>query len=274
MKVFIGWSGSDAKYVGEQLREWLPFVDQALKPWISDVDIEKGTQWRDEISGALSDDETAAGIFCITPSNAASPWISWEAGYLTGLSRRVCPYAFGYKRATDVPEPWASRQVTTANESETLQMVEVLCKNHDGDVVVVRKAFEKFWPDLQKALKDVPAKDAPVEKSTDEKIDEILQLLRSQRSGSRVVAAGIDLNTPHPKARIARLDPSVFKAAVATGYQNAISDAEKISELVQSADLERLEKFINSPEADHLRKYINSPGFQSVLASVRKLSSS
>lgn len=42
MKVFISWSGETSKKVALALKAWLPNVIQALDPWMSDKDIEKG----------------------------------------------------------------------------------------------------------------------------------------------------------------------------------------------------------------------------------------
>lgn len=67
MKVFISWSGPRSKAVAEALRDWLPDVMQALKPWVSSEDIRKGKQWNLELTREL--EGTHVGVICLTPEN-------------------------------------------------------------------------------------------------------------------------------------------------------------------------------------------------------------
>jgi hypothetical protein len=52
--VFISWSGPRSKRAAEVLHELLPMIVPAAQPWMSASDIEKGTQWRQEIGTALN----------------------------------------------------------------------------------------------------------------------------------------------------------------------------------------------------------------------------
>ena len=84
MNVFLGWSGNLSHKVAKELVLWITQVIQAVKPWISSQDIEKGARWFKEIGESLSN--TDFGILCLTGSNLSAPWILFEAGALSKSS--------------------------------------------------------------------------------------------------------------------------------------------------------------------------------------------
>ncbi len=83
MDVFITWSGDTSRRIAAVLREWLPNIMQAVKPFMSEEDIRKGRRWFEEIGAKLS--KTEFGILCLTHDNTRSPWIHFEAGALSKL---------------------------------------------------------------------------------------------------------------------------------------------------------------------------------------------
>jgi hypothetical protein len=50
MKVFLSWSGERSRAIAEALREWIPNVIQAVQPWMSAEDIDKGLRWISEVA--------------------------------------------------------------------------------------------------------------------------------------------------------------------------------------------------------------------------------
>jgi hypothetical protein len=79
----------------EALRGWLPKIINALKPWLSSADIDKGARWSADVASRL--EAAKAGIICLTPSNLHSDWILFEAGALSKTLKNtfVCPFLIG-----------------------------------------------------------------------------------------------------------------------------------------------------------------------------------
>ena len=72
----------------EGLRQWLPRVIHAARPFLSSGDIDKGRGWNDALRAQLAKSNFA--ILCMTPENVSAPWILFEASAVAkdpGLSR-------------------------------------------------------------------------------------------------------------------------------------------------------------------------------------------
>ena len=122
MDVFISWSGPRSGYVAEALRKWLPNVIQAVEPWMSKTDIDKGTNWALEIGRAL--ERTSVGILCLTQENQLRPWISFEAGALakTLETAYVIPYLIELP-PRELIAPLSQFQYVEADEEGTRGLV-------------------------------------------------------------------------------------------------------------------------------------------------------
>lgn len=105
MRVFLSWSGERSRAIAEVLKEWLPSVLQAIRPYFSPEDTTKGSRWASEIAKELEASRIA--LLVITPENQEAPWLLFEAGALSkNLDRsRVCPLLFGGMEPTDVKGP-------------------------------------------------------------------------------------------------------------------------------------------------------------------------
>jgi hypothetical protein len=189
MKVFVSWSGAGSKRVAETLSDWLKSVIQALDPWVSSEDMEKGTRWSPEIAKELAD--AKAGIVCVTPDNQGSPWLNFEAGALsnaTGASK-VCAFLVGMK-PTDLKGPLSQFQATVADRADTRKLVGSLNRILEKDALSETKleqSFAAFWPSfeitLEKLVKDVSAKH-PAQPSRPEReiLEETLGIARELRN--------------------------------------------------------------------------------------------
>lgn len=183
MKVFIAWSGERSKAVAEALRDWLPNVIQAIQPWLSAADIEKGARWSSDLADEL--EETQVGLICLTPGNLKAPWLLFEAGALSKTQEEtyVCTYLLDVG-PTDLEGPLAQFQATIANEEDTRKLVQTINRVLGDEALGderVNTAFEKFWPDLEEALASIPAAEGQPEpqRSVEDMVEEILALVRA-----------------------------------------------------------------------------------------------
>lgn len=192
MKVFLSWSGEVSKQVAIALRDWLPNVIQAIEPWMSSEDIDKGARWSSEIAKEL--DDSAAGIICVVPGNHDAPWLNFEAGALSKAfgKDKVCPYLFRVKPA-DLTGPLVQFQISEASKEDTYRLLSSLNKAIEPNPLPetkLRQTFEKWWPELEGQLaaigQRVPRKEP--RRSTEDMLEEVLSLVRDQsRSTSEIV---------------------------------------------------------------------------------------
>jgi hypothetical protein len=192
MKVFISWSGQRSAAVADALRYWLPKVIQALEPWMSADDIEKGTRWRSGLASEL--EQSSVGIICLTRENLDSTWIHFEAGALSKQQQNtyVCTLLFGLE-PTDVREPLAQFQHTRAMKDDLRKLISTI-NNALGDSKLpeseLSESFEVWWPKLDERLSNIgepPTAVVPVRRDR-ELLEEILSILRTQQTqrGSEV----------------------------------------------------------------------------------------
>lgn len=198
MKVFISWSGDMSRAVAEALRGWLPCVIQAVEPWVSAHDIERGVRWGPALTREL--EQTKVGIICLTPDNLEAPWILFEAGALskTVEATYVCPFLFRVENS-DVEGPLAQFQATRAQKDDTRELVHTINKGLGPSALkegTLDQVFEKWWPDLEQRLGaiHVSSAAASIPKRTDRQIlEEILELARSAPRTTSYSAAALKI---------------------------------------------------------------------------------
>lgn len=184
MDVFISWSGERSRAAAEALRGWLPKIINAIKPWLSSADIDKGARWSTDIASRL--EAAKAGIICLTPSNLHSDWILFEAGALSKTLQNtfVCPFLIGLE-PSDVKQPLAQFQATRAVKGEVLKLLKTLNKGL-GELTLedehIKEAFEVWWPKLEAQLVKLPEDEATAKthRPDRELLEEILSLVRNQ----------------------------------------------------------------------------------------------
>jgi hypothetical protein len=191
MGVFISWSGKSSKsyLVAVALRGWLEQVIQGCGPWTSTQDIDVGERWGSELFTQL--DVHKVGIICVTKENQGEPWLNFEAGALAkqlkgekSAESRVCPLLIDLT-ASDVTGPLKLLQMVALERDGMFQIVQMINKHTIQNPLgeeLLKKIFDKNWPDLQAELEKMKVPDQPPEKSSrpvEEILDEILSLVRA-----------------------------------------------------------------------------------------------
>ena len=186
MKVFISWSGKRSAAVADALRYWLPKVIQALEPWTSADDIEKGMRWRSGLATEL--EQSSVGIICLTRENLDSTWVHFEAGALSKQQQNTCVCTFLFDlEPTDVREPLAQFQATRAQKDDVRKLVFSINGALDDSKLSeseLGETFEVWWPKLEELLakiRELTTPTGPV-RTDRELLEEILNLARTHKA--------------------------------------------------------------------------------------------
>ena len=147
MKVFLSWSGERSKKVAELLENWLQYVLQAVKPFMSQ-NIDRGTLWFSELYDQLAN--TGIGIVCLTKENKNKPWILFESGALAkGLtSNKVCTFLIDLK-PTDLENPLAQFNHTLPTKDGVLSLIKTINLSLKEAALredLLKDVFENYWP--------------------------------------------------------------------------------------------------------------------------------
>jgi hypothetical protein len=170
-KVFISWSGPLSQKLGEALHNWLPSTLQAVKPYFSPEDIEKGVKRSSEISGELGTSDI--GIICLTRDNTEKPWILFEAGALSKRLEKscVCPLLFDLE-PSDLTGPLTIFQGTLFRREDFKRLVTTI-NSAAGDSrlgqFVLDKVFDRCWPELEAEIKKILETSDQVEKRSSDR---------------------------------------------------------------------------------------------------------
>jgi hypothetical protein len=160
MKVFLSWSGRTSREIATAFHDWLPYVIQAAKPFISTGDIDKGKRWSEVLATELG--EVAYGIICITQDNFREPWVNFEAGAISKAidASYVSPFLFNVE-SSHIQGPLQQFQFTI-NEKEDifnlLRSINSRLKPEDQlTYEILRREFDVWWPELNKRFIEISA---------------------------------------------------------------------------------------------------------------------
>jgi len=185
LNVFISWSGIKSKEVAELLDSWLQCVIQAVEPWMSSKDIDRGALWFSEINEQLQN--TSIGIICLTEENKNKPWILFEAGALAkGISEsRVCTFLIDL-RPEHIGTPLSQFNHTNSTEESMWELIRTLngsLKDKALKEKILEQVFQTYWPQFEESFNEIlekhPVGEQVVKRSEDEILLEILSSTRT-----------------------------------------------------------------------------------------------
>lgn len=186
LDVFVSWSGekSASHQVALVFRDWIPRVLQSITCFVSSHDIDAGDIWLTQLLSAL--EEARCGILCITAEVMDKPWVAFEAGALvTKYDRnRVIPLLVGIDPG-EMRFPFAALQCKTLTKEGVWDIIRCINSLPSRQALaedVLRDTFEIWWPKLETQITAIQAGSKakiPQRRTSDDKIDEILGLVRS-----------------------------------------------------------------------------------------------
>ena len=162
--------------MAELLDDWIQCVIQAVDPWMSSKDIDRGALWFTEISDQLSN--TSVGIVCLTKENKNKPWILFESGALAkGLtSNRVCTLLVDLSPA-DLENPLAQFNHTFPTKEslwDLARTINLSLKEQALKENVLAKVFDTYWPQFEEDFNIILQTTPDVEQKESRKSNDIM----------------------------------------------------------------------------------------------------
>ncbi|MFD7660439.1 toll/interleukin-1 receptor domain-containing protein [Actinosynnema sp. NPDC059797] len=191
MKVFISWSGEPSRNFALFLRTWLRQVVQAIKPWMSDEDIAKGSRNMVELGKEL--EEAEFGIVVLTRQNLGAPWINFEAGAISKSvgQASLVPLLLDVRKS-DIVGPLAQFQAADAGDERDMfrlvdQMNRKLSAPLEPDILdrALRMNLPAFAAELERFHHASSTQHGPVSRRDERDVmDEILLIVRQLQAGA------------------------------------------------------------------------------------------
>lgn len=185
MKIFLCWSGERSLGVAKELEKWMPKVIQAIEPWLSEKNINKGARWLQQLSKNL--EKCDFGILCLTPENLNAPWLLFESGALSKAvnESHVCPLLFNFDQSL-LKGPLSQFQATKLEKDDMLKLMKDINSNLGEKEISLSETnleeiFSMWWPKLEDKLEAIPPPDSETstERPPIDIMKETLEIVRS-----------------------------------------------------------------------------------------------
>lgn len=186
-KIFISWSKGHSKKVASILNEYLPDILEGVEVFMSDKDIDPGERSMKAIEQELAG--TDYGILVVTAENQRESWLNFEAGALSkqvGTDNEdvphVVPVLVDIESPSELVGPISQFQAVRLTKEDLRKTCVAISKLLDSDVDKAKRVFDRTWPEIEGELSGVTATPRGVAqptRTTNDKIDEILEILRT-----------------------------------------------------------------------------------------------
>jgi len=160
---------------------------------MSEMDIQKGKPWLDELMGALAGLKLA--IVCLTPEGLSEPWVLFEVGVICRAlepETRVWTYLLGGLRQSEVPNPLGIFQHTVATKDDTFKLLRSVNQAMAERAIseeLLKDQFELRWKELDEKLRALPMPSKPVDstRSNEAMFSEIVEAIRACTASGKTV---------------------------------------------------------------------------------------
>jgi len=266
MKVFLSWSGEESLAVAKALREWLPYINPEIRPWISGTDIAPGERWSAEVAQQL--EAADVGIVCVTRENQSSPWLNFEAGALAKRleSSRVVPLAINLK-PSEVQQPLGQFQTKEATKSGILDVLRSLNELSTNRVPDITLACDRWWPQFEAALKQAAAA-AGEEPARDQHtlLEEIYRIVKERLDqASETAPAGRERERTQVARRAERIASFIRDARILL-VNDVPREMSHVVSLLQSLEL----SVTSSISTEEALAELHGPAFDVVISDMRR----
>src|SRR5580765_2638278 len=142
MKLFLSWSGKLSRDIAVALDDWLPYVIQSVKPFVSTGDIDKGRRWSEVLASELA--QIGYGIIIVTRDNVREPWINFEAGAISKSLEKsyVSPFVFGVD-PTKLEGPLQQFQSTVYQRDDVFNLLRSINSRLDVEHQIAFEVLKK-----------------------------------------------------------------------------------------------------------------------------------
>lgn len=245
MKIFISWSGERSKKVAELLDDWIQCVIQAVDPWMSSKDIDRGALWFTEITDQLAN--TGIGIICLTKENKNKPWILFEAGALAkGLtSNRVCTFLIDLS-PTDLENPLAQFNHTFSTKDSIWDLVRTInlsLKENALKENVLAKVFDTYWPQFEtefhSIIKSTPETEITTKRKDNDIMLDVLSTVRMLDKRLRTIEASSERAIQIEKERKSVVTSNDIRFLIKSLFNQAATDETIIDSVSEKYNIPR-----------------------------------